>query len=225
MDYLAYLFRKTLQDPVRMLGSGVRWLGEARMDRRLGIWTQRRSFVRPATSAGDGRPCQPVPYSVLEAIERHLHAQGFPLDRFVDVGCGAGRPLAYFSHLPFASVVGIEIDPAAAALARRNLQRLRPGWARCGSLRILQEDALKADLEWVGAVVYLANPFGPRSMAAFAERLRSQLRARPGGRILLYYALPLQEEGLRSAFPGARQETLEGLEPCRVYHLDAAGAA
>ncbi|HET8715012.1 MAG TPA: class I SAM-dependent methyltransferase [Holophagaceae bacterium] len=225
MDYLAYLLRKTLQDPARMVGSGFRWLAEARMDRRLGIWTQRRSFARPETSGGDGRPCQPVPYSVLEAIERHLRGEGFPLERFVDVGCGAGRPLAFFSRLPFERMTGIEIDPAVAALARRNLQRLRPGWARCGSLGILQEDALEADVDWVGAVVYLANPFGPRTMAAFAERLRTQLRARPGGRILLYYALPLQEEGLRAAFPGARRETLEGLEPCRVYHLDAAGAA
>src|SRR5688572_21174130 len=39
---------------------------------------------------------------------------------FVDLGCGKGRPLAVASEFPFRRIVGIEIAPELAAVARSN---------------------------------------------------------------------------------------------------------
>ena len=45
-------------------------------------------------------------------------------DAILDVGCGKGRMLWFFSQYPFRLVDGIEYDPEIAAIARSNLEKL-----------------------------------------------------------------------------------------------------
>jgi len=222
MTYLTYILGKIAQDPSRAVLSGVKFLSELRMDRRIGITTFRRDFVPPPSPSGDSRPCQPAPYRVLADIADHMRETGFPLHTFVDVGCGAGRPLAFFSSLGFERMVGIEINPAAAEQARQNMDRIRKTWNRAGRIDILTADILTAEIDLTGAIVYLANPFGRATMQAFAAKLKAQILARPGRSILLYYVLPLQVEPLVEAFPRAERQIVGGLESWQSFRLDEA---
>lgn len=224
MAYLAYILRKVAHHPVRAVWSGWKNISELRMDRRIGVSTFRRDFRITDSAGGDSKPCQPAPYSVMVAMASHIRASGFARKAFVDVGCGAGRPLAYFSSLGFERMVGIEINPDAAALARQNLQRLKKSWNRAGRIEVLTTDVLASDVDFTGAVLYLANPFGRTTMQAFAERLKAQLLARPGQEILIYYVMPLHVQALLEAFPKAVRQSFEGADPWQFLRLDAAAA-
>lgn len=222
MAYLMYILRKIVRNPARAFGSGVKYISEFRMDRRLGVSTFRREFSSSASASGDSRPCQPASYSLLAEIARHIQGHGFPLGSFVDVGCGEGRPLAYFSRLGFERMVGIEINPGIAEDARRNLAKINKAWNRAGSLEVITADILETDLDLTGSIVYLANPFGRTTMQAFARKLKSQILARPGSEILVYYVLPLADAALQEAFPGAAAQTINGDDPCHFFRLDEA---
>lgn len=225
MDYLKYILGKILRNPARALRSGLKFITEFLMDRRIGVSTFRRDFAAPASASGDSRPCQPAPYSTLVAVAGHIQGHGFPLDSFVDVGCGTGRALAYLSRLGFKRMVGIEINPDVAERARWNLGRIKKGWKRAVDLEVLTADVLAADFDFTGAIVYLANPFGKATMLAFSRKLKGQLLARPGTEILLYYALPLSDGALLETFPGAEPELLKSAEPCRFFRLDRVSAS
>lgn len=221
MTYLAYILRKIARNPRRAAHSGLKYITEYLMDRRIGVSTFRRDFVSPASSGGDSRPCQPAPYQVLTDIAAHMRATGFPLRTFMDVGCGAGRPLAFFSSLGFERMTGIEINPDVAERARQNMARIKPTWNRAGHIDILTADILTTDVDFTGAVVYLANPFGRATMQAFAAKLKAQLQARPDREILLYYVLPLQVEAVAEAFPRAHRLIAGGpLEAWQFFRLD-----
>jgi SAM-dependent methyltransferase len=221
MAYMAYIFKKIFHNPGRALLSGFKFVTEFSMDRRIGVSTFRRDFA-PFSRFGDSKPCQPAPYSVLGAIASHLHAIGFPMRTFVDVGCGVGRPLAFFSRLGFEQMLGIEINPEVAALARQNVQRIKRAWNRAGRIEILTTDILTAPVDLTGSVIYLANPFGRATMQAFAGRLKSQLLASPGKEILVYYVLPLHAGALIEAFPQAERQEIDGVDPWLFFRLNGA---
>src|SRR5690348_10721783 len=152
MDYLKYILGKILQNPARAARSGLKYISEFLMDRRIGVSTFRRDFAAPSSASGDSRPCQPVPYSTLAVVAGHIQDHGFPLDSFVDVGCGTGRPLAYLSRLGFKHMVGIEINPDVAERARRNLRRIKKAWKRAESLEVLTADVLSVDFGFTGSI-------------------------------------------------------------------------
>lgn len=91
---------------------------------------------------------------------------------FVDAGAGMGRVLLVASRYPFKQVYGIEVSRALCEVAKENIaawrEREQP---RCRDIRIRCEDALTAPLPHGEAVFYLYNPFGERSLRAFAQRL------------------------------------------------------
>ena len=63
--------------------------------------------------------------SILRALVQRWRTllQPEPISRytFVDVGAGKGRAMLVASELPFRQVIGIELNPAMAAIAQRNL--------------------------------------------------------------------------------------------------------
>ncbi|MDP9039664.1 MAG: hypothetical protein M3O02_10395, partial [Acidobacteriota bacterium] len=97
---------------------------------------------------------------------------------FLDLGCGKGRALMLASELPFARILGVELDPALVAIARRNLAL----WARTPHpatiLQVLHADALLVPLPETPLLLYLFNPFGEPIVRALADRLAALLPAR-----------------------------------------------
>lgn len=98
----------------------------------------------------------------------------------LDVGCGAGSACctlaAYFDR-----VVGIELNTALVARARRNLQR----WPGTHRVSILSGDALTLDLDPF-THLYLFNPFPPDVAARFFARVRESLQRTPRPLVVIY---------------------------------------
>lgn len=106
-----------------------------------------------------------TPYAVLEDLLGGLDLGAG--SHLLDVGCGAGRVLAYFvdAALP-GRVTGVELDPALAAEAA--------AWsARYPSVRVVAGSVL--DLPLAGYThVYLFNPFDAPVLAAFLDKLECE---------------------------------------------------
>jgi len=106
---------------------------------------------------------------------------------FVDVGAGKGRAILLAAQQPFRKVVGVELNPDLASIARRNVGL---SFERCKArIRVVQEDA--ANFRWPKGplLVYLYNPFDCSLIQQIAEDLAAT--AKPGrGPVDLLYVNP-----------------------------------
>lgn len=110
----------------------------------------------------------------LRVSFRHLRADGIgPGDVLLDVGCGKGRPLLVGARAGFHRVLGIEASPRLAAIARANLA------ARSIAGEIVTGSVEDWEVPDEVTVAYLFDPFGARTMAAFAAALERSLGRRP----------------------------------------------
>lgn len=96
-----------------------------------------------------------------------------PMDTFVDIGAGLGQVAILAALLSGARAIGIEIEPAYVAVARRSADLLGLGHVsfRC-------EDVLSADLS-AGTVFYLYTPLVGELLGQLLARLRREAAARP----------------------------------------------
>lgn len=107
----------------------------------------------------------PTPYFVLEDL---LGTLGFTSDdHLLDVGCGAGRVLAYFVDAGFSGrVTGVELDERLAAEAA--------SWSACyEQVRVVCASALDLPLAPY-THVYLFNPFDTPVLRAFLDKLERE---------------------------------------------------
>ncbi|HKF48878.1 MAG TPA: class I SAM-dependent methyltransferase [Terracidiphilus sp.] len=124
---------------------------------------------------------------------------------FLDLGCGKGRVLMLASELPFRSVGGVELNPALARIARRNLRRFkRSGSQVCRDVSVECADALGLNLQHglpQGPVLlFLFNSFGAEVLAPLMERLAASARGRSAPIDLIY--IHPDHEQLVAATPG-----------------------
>lgn len=161
-------------------------------ERRLGIST---GLVTPGLSNIEMQVQghMGTPYRALDAIRRHMDENGIAPPRFVDIGCGLGRPLYYFADR-FEDLQGFEIVMSLHAAAQVQLEAVRaknPAYAR---IAIHQADATTALPLDRPMVLFLYNPFGPKPMARLCERLRAAEHE-----IHLYYVNPALAEQLAAS--------------------------
>ncbi len=106
---------------------------------------------------------------------------------FVDVGCGKGRVLLLAAEQPFRKVIGVELNPELARIARRNVAlRFERSKAK---IRVVQEDAANFDWPQTPLLVYLYNPFDCSLIEQLADHLAAA--AKYGGGLLdLLYVNP-----------------------------------
>ena len=111
----------------------------------------------------------PTHYFVLDELFRHFSFKSE--SHLLDVGCGAGRVLAYFLYRGFpGKATGIELDPQLAALAQ--------SWtALRENVEALQGNVLELDLSQF-TDFYLFNPFDSDVLQKFIARIEAQV-ARP----------------------------------------------
>lgn len=109
---------------------------------------------RNAKFGASYRPSDPV------WIERALAciSEDFSTFTFIDLGCGKGRVLLVASHYGFCRVIGVEFARELVEAARRNLQV-----SGIGGAEVICEDAANFRFPGGNLVVYLFNPFSPRS--------------------------------------------------------------
>ncbi len=112
----------------------------------------------------------------------------FPLDRytFLDIGCGKGRALLLAAANPFHEAVGIELNPALAAIARANLEAASTRSDPLAPIRLIEGDALTSPLPSTPTLVFLFHPFEAPAVRRLLRLIEAQFSDRVGHLDLLY---------------------------------------
>jgi SAM-dependent methyltransferase len=104
---------------------------------------------------------------------------------FVDVGAGKGRGLLLASEFRFRKVVGIELNPALATIARQNVAHWTashsadPTSKPLAPIQIVEQDALDFDLPATPVLLFLFHPFEAPVLRQLLRRIETQFAARP----------------------------------------------
>jgi SAM-dependent methyltransferase len=100
---------------------------------------------------------------------------------FLDIGCGKGRALLVASELPFRRVVGIELNPNLAAVARANAEHWNsshttdPTAPLLAPIEVLEQDALELTLPATPTLIFLFHPFEAPLLRKLLRRIESQI--------------------------------------------------
>lgn len=110
---------------------------------------------------------------------------------FVDIGAGKGRAMLVGATNPFREVVGIELNPAMAAIAIENLRRVQaqPNYL-LAPIRLVEADALTTPLPAGPLLLFLFHPFEAPALRRLLRRIAQAAAVpsdpRPGLVDLLY---------------------------------------
>lgn len=158
----------------------------------LPAWLLRTGSVSDAHNSGYAG-CQP------SCLRRGLSSIPDP-GRFsyLDVGCGKGRSLAVAAELPFRRIVGVEIAPEVAAVAKANAVVLRRRYPARTPIEVIAGDATRAAFPDGDLVVFLYHSFGKPLLELFVSRL---VAAGAGREIYFVYENPVNGPVL-DATPG-----------------------
>jgi SAM-dependent methyltransferase len=111
---------------------------------------------------------------------------------FIDIGAGKGRGLLVASELRFRKVIGIELNPALAEVARQNVAHWTRAHAedstapRLAPIQVLEQDALDFDFPATPTLLFLFHPFEAPVLRLLLRRIETQFAQRRGTLDLLY---------------------------------------
>jgi SAM-dependent methyltransferase len=106
---------------------------------------------------------------------------------FVDLGCGKGRAVMMASEFGFRQVVGVELHPALAGIAERNLAVWTAAGRAVRPVRIVCQEATEYVFPEGACLLYLFNPFAAPVMQRLIERIAADFAGRPGLLDLIYF--------------------------------------
>jgi SAM-dependent methyltransferase len=112
-------------------------------------------------------------------------------DTFIDFGCGNGRILHQAAKRPFRRVIGVEISPALAEIARRNLAA-RDREHRCRNVEVVVSDLADYRVPDEVTIGYLYHPVKDETFASLLQSIVDSLDRNPR-RVRLIYNLPVQK--------------------------------
>ncbi len=181
---------------VRGCGGGSRW--RARRSARARVWFKSeqlaiRVFERGLDFEGDAsEPEHDHPDRLLygpsprRALPRALRFLGVSdRDTFVDFGCGKGRVVHQAAKRPFRRVIGVEISPALAEIARTNLATRRHQH-RCPNVEIVVADAKEFRVPDDLTIAYFWHPFTGETLEAVLRGIVDSIDRHPRPVRLIY---------------------------------------
>lgn len=116
---------------------------------------------------------EPIRYAGLKAL--FDGAEFNDDDRFLDIGCGTGRALAYVNSIFDGSITGVEYNPSVASVAQK--------WSKqYDNIEVISGDAFDLDFNNYN-IIYMFNPFYDDEI----KRLISQIEDTVTHPIKLYY--------------------------------------
>ena len=128
--------------------------------------------------------------SVLRALIKRWRKSGpaaaIAETTFVDLGAGMGRAVLQASELGFKAVVGVELHPALAAIAAKNVRIWRAAGRERAPMRIEEGDAVEFTLPEGPVLVFLFNPFGAPVMRRLLKAWKKASARREADLDLLY---------------------------------------
>src|ERR1039458_4258914 len=109
---------------------------------------------------------------------------------FLDVGAGMGRAVLLAAELPFRQVLGVELNPTLARIARRNLTVWRASGRVRTAMKIISGDAVEFRLPEGQCLAFLFNPFGApvmrRLLTAWSQSKSKAFAGQAGALDILY---------------------------------------
>ncbi len=105
---------------------------------------------------------------------------------FVDVGAGMGRAVLLAAEYPFRTVVGVELHPTLARIARKNAAVWRAENRARAPMRIRCGDAAEFRLPAGPCVIFLFNPFGGPVLRRMLSHWSCSFAGREGQIDILY---------------------------------------
>ncbi len=105
---------------------------------------------------------------------------------FIDVGAGMGRAMLLAAEMPFRAVLGVELNPTLARIARRNLAWWRTAGRARPPMRLYCGDAAEFAFPSGKCLAFLFNPFGATVMRRVLKNVAKRFVERPGQLDLLY---------------------------------------
>ncbi|HEY1161350.1 MAG TPA: class I SAM-dependent methyltransferase [Terracidiphilus sp.] len=145
--------------------------------------------------------------SVFQALVRRWRRSGpagaMEETTFVDLGAGMGRAVLLSSELKFKAVVGVELHPALAGIARKNMGIWRAAGRARAPMRMVEGDAVNFELPEGPVVAFLFNPFGAAVMRRLLAGWRKSMAGRAGELDLLY--VNNEQEGVLEGERGFRR--------------------
>ena len=142
--------------------------------------------------------------SILRALIDRWHQETNPpraIEQytFLDVGAGKGRAMIVAAENPFREVIGIELNPALAAITRANLAQATARSSRNDShpasssprellapMTLTEGDALALPIAPNPTLACLFHPFEAAALRAFLRRVEAVFTPQPGVFDLLY---------------------------------------
>jgi hypothetical protein len=111
---------------------------------------------------------------------------------FIDIGAGKGRGLLVASEFHFRKVVGIELNPELAAIARNNVEHWINEHANdftapsVAPIEVLEQDALEHEFPATPTLLFLFHPFEAPVLRQLLRRVESQFAQRQRTLDLIY---------------------------------------
>jgi SAM-dependent methyltransferase len=106
---------------------------------------------------------------------------------FIDLGCGKGRALMLASEFAFRKVIGVELHPGLAKIARQNLAIWKSANQGLCPMQVIRQDATEFVFPPGPCLLYLFHPFDMPVVKRLIERIETQFAARPGRLDLIYF--------------------------------------
>lgn len=105
---------------------------------------------------------------------------------FVDLGAGMGRAVLLAAEMPFKAVMGVELHPTLAGIARKNIATWRKTGLLQSPVKMICGDAI--DFPWPAGpcLAFLFNPFGETVMRRLVKNWKKSFAERSGELDILY---------------------------------------
>jgi SAM-dependent methyltransferase len=125
-------------------------------------------------------------HSLIRRWQRSRPVAAIDETTFVDLGAGMGRAVLLASELGFKRVVGVELHPTLAGIARKNVCLWRAAGRERSRMRIVEGDAVEFPLPAGPVLVFLFNPFGASVLRRLLNGWRKALAGRTKRLDLIY---------------------------------------
>ena len=217
--------RGARQRAERIRGAFARWQWQlVSASRRFALPLFRRVLDRGLNTSGDShQPEHDHPdrrhyvASGWHVLPRALHYLGVSdRDTFVEFGCGKGRVVHQAARRPFRRVIGVEISPVLAEIARAGLAARRHQH-RCRDVEIVVSDVMEFRVPDDLTVGYFFDPFSNEAFEAVLRGIVDSIDRAPRRVRLIYVHPRLGSRVLATGRFRLLKEQRGGLRDARVY--------
>jgi SAM-dependent methyltransferase len=184
-------------------------------DRLLGIDTAGKISTAVLGWGPDrGNRYEASPWRTLSTILPRSSVSG--RDVFIDLGCGKGRVLLQAARYPFGRVIGVELSPQIAEVARKNAVRVRRHLA-CKNVEVLVGDLAEFQIPDDVTVAFCFNPAEGEVFRRLLDSLDASLERRPREIRLVYHNPELHDAVREHGWQELRSISLRRADaPCAM---------